>query len=451
MIKSAKILMPLLLLFLTSVARAQETVAVDLSVNNGSAIGRASGFLHAFNSTTPTTSTYVTPLKPQEMRSDYVYDEDPSTYATVVGMGAKPMYILGDAWIDNWGNYNPTNARVVTSATMSTWVTFVQARVNAALAAGQTQFQWDIWNEPDISDFWTGTPAQFYAAWQAAQAAIKGINSSQLVVGPSICCNSAFSMQDFLSFAHSNNVLPDVLDWHEASYEPSQIPVDYGTYSGYVGANNLGITKYSITEYGTDSNTYLPGSNVQYFAAIERAQLYESSHACWNNGNDCAQNGYPPDLDGALQTNATTQNALWYAYQAYANITGTVVGVTPSATVDGVAGQDSNLQQAYSVFGRNGGSTANITVTFNNVGSAAYLGAAGAVHVVAYSLPNDNGSGSSGPTQVISADYPVSSNSVSVTIPNMGSNDVAIVQLTPGAGSGSTRPSPPVVSQLVVH
>ncbi len=249
-----------------------------------------------------------------------------------------------------------------------------------------------------------------------------------------------------MAFAKANNVLPNIIAIHAtqtgSSYTAADMNSDISAIKSYLAANDPSITQIDVTEAVSQNDSYLPGVNVQFLAVAERQQLNGLAHSCWNNGSDCAQNGYPADLDGLLATDGSTTHAVWYAYQAYANITGTIVGVNPSQTVDGVAGQDSNLQQAYSIFGRNGGSTANITYNFANVSSASYLNQGGTVHAVAYLLANDNGKRPSGPVQVVDTNVTVASNAVSVTVPNMGSNDVAIIQLTPSGNPGATRPEP---------
>jgi hypothetical protein len=208
----------------------------------------------------------------------------------------------------------------------------------------------------------------------------------------------------------------------------------------YLASNDPGITKIDITEIVDSGSTYIPGTTVQYLAAMERGQIDAAAHSCWNN--DCFDNS----LDSLIGTNGTTISADWFAYQAYANITGTIVGVTPSATVDGIAGQDSGLHQAYAVFGRDGGST-DVTFTFTNISSAAYLYPNGEVHAMVYTLANDNGSGSSGPTLLTQEDVAVLANSISVSVPAMGTNDVAIIQLTSGPGA----PAPPVITGVTAH
>jgi hypothetical protein len=428
----------ILLLVLSSVSQAQtaDNVTVDFSSDQGAVTYRASGFLHGFNSTTPV-SADITPLKPQMLRSDFTdFGSDPNTYARSVSLGVtKNIFILGDDWIGNKGGFNPSGGRIVTSGQLSNWASMVALDVNTAISNGQT-FQWDIWNEPDISVFWTGTEAQYQAAWQTAVNTIRGINSGQIIVGPSTCCSPWGSFAtDLMAFAKTNNVLPNIVAIHENT-SPSQLESDVSAVKSYLAANDPGITQVDTTEIIDQGDTYNAGTVLQFLAAAEHAGVGAAARSCWNS--DCFDNS----LDG-LTNNGLI--AAWYAYQAYANITGRLVNVTPTSNVDGIAGQDSTLQQAYSVFGRNS-SPGTINITFSNIsGGANYLTATGSIHVNAFQLQNDSGSGSSGPVQIINTDYTVSADQIVVVVPSLGSNDVAILQLTPGAGAGSSsnKPNPP--------
>src|SRR5579864_8392515 len=211
MIRATKIVITFfVLLFASCVVRSQEIVTVDLSVNNGPATNRASGFLHGMNSTTPS-PTLVNPLKPKFFRGDVDFTQDSGTYGRISSLSATPIWVLGDSWI------SAGNARTVSSSTMSAWNTLVANTVRNAIAKGQT-FQWDIWNEPDLTEYWTGTEADYLAMWQNAVNTIRGIDPNQIIVGPSTCC-SAWSAwpTDLMVFAKANNVLPNIVTLHEFS------------------------------------------------------------------------------------------------------------------------------------------------------------------------------------------------------------------------------------------
>ena len=396
---------------------------IDFSVNNGAASYRASGFWNGINSTAPSPAL-VNPTKPRLMRGTSIYTTDSGTLPRVQSFspGTVPMFLLGDLWATTGGRSYPINP---CSGGCSAWTTFVTNTVNTY----GTSFVYDVLNEPDNAAVFSGTESDYDAAWSAAYTAIKAINGAIVIVGPS---TSSWDMwaTDFMAYATTNSMLPSELSFHETSTVPTATS-DIAAAKAYLAANNPSITKIDITQFDGLSTTYLPGTAVQYLSTLERTQVNDVARMCWNG--DCLDNS----LDGLIGTNGTTVRAVWYAYQGYGNITGNIIGVTASTngstTVDGVAGQDSTLKQAYSVFGISGAST-NVTFNFTNISSSAgYLIVGGLVHGKLYTVANDNGTGSTGPVLVSEADYTVSGNTISIALPSMTADSVAIVQLTPPA------------------
>jgi hypothetical protein len=423
-------MVPALLVVAIASASAQETVTVDLSADRGPVTYRASGFLHAMTSTSPS-DAFLSPVKGKMFRGAGMFDgtDGLNTYKRVVAQGAAPMYLLSDGW--GYGAPWPCD-----NSDCSSWTTHVANTVNSHRAMGMN-FQYDIWNEPDYSQFWGASKDQYQRMWKAAVQTIRAIDPSIIIVGPSTCCADGHGWNswatDLLVFAKANNVLPDIVSFHEL-LTPAQLTADVAAAKAYLAANTPSIARISVNEMVDQNSDFLPGRNVKYLAAAERAQVTSASHATWHGAGDSR------DLDNLLSLDKLSRHATWYAYQAYANITGTIVGVTAGGTVDGVAGRDATLNQAYSVFGRNAGS-GNVTFTFTNISSASYLNGGGQVHARVYALANDNGGGSSGPVQLSNADVAISGNAISLTVPSMGTDDVAIIQLTPGPGGGG-GPSP---------
>jgi hypothetical protein len=415
----------LTLLGFAGIVHAQ-TVTIDFSSTLGSANHRASGVFYGMGGTVPADNLLV-PLKLGEVRNDFSYvfglsQYDAGLYPRVVANGGHPILVLGDVWI---GEGNPS---YVDSSSMSAWTSFVAGIVNNAIAHGQT-FEYDVWNEPDlnISPGWEGTEAQFQAMWAATVNTIRGIDPSQVIMGPSACCSISW-MTDTLTFAKANSVLPNIVAFHEFG-GPGATASDIASVKSFLSANDPGLTLIAIPEMVSSSEDYLPGTNVQYLAAIERAQIQGAGHAFWSGADF---NNY--NLDGMLIGTSTTPRAIWYVYQGYGAIGGNIIAVTAASGVDGVAGFDSGACQSNSLFGVTGGET--VTFNYANISSAAScLIVGGKVHAKLFSLADDGGSGSSGPTLVSEADYTVSGDAIGPSIA-MGANGAAIIQLTPPSGGG---------------
>lgn len=439
-----------------------EEPTVDLSVNNGASTYRGSGFLAGYNSSTPG-SSLVNPVNGKLLRMDAGLENQycgspcvlvsSALYSRATGLGASVMYIIGDAWTQNWGGFNPTGSKIVDSSSTTAFENMVTEMVNLARSNSQT-ITWDIWNEPDTSAFWTGTEAQYQTMWKNAVNTIRGIDSGQQIAGPSTCCAGTGTAwgtwaTDLMAYAKTNSVLPNIVAFHAtqtgSSYTAANMNSDINAAKAYLAANDPSITKIDVTEEVSQNDVYLPGTNTQFMAVAERQQLNGVAHSCWNSGNDCAQNGFPPDLDGLLGTDATTVHAAWYAYQGYASITGNIAGVTSSTTVDGVAGLDASAKSSTAVFGRHG-ATGTVIFTYNNIPS--YLISGGNTNVALYNLANDGGSGSGGYVLISNGNVAVVGSSISVVDSTLGTNDAAkIVLTTPSGGGGGGGASDIYMSQ----
>jgi xylan 1,4-beta-xylosidase len=85
---------------------------------------------------------------------------------------------------------------------------------------------WEIWNEPDISSFWSGTPDQYYRLYEVTAKAIKAVDPSLLVGGPAMAGNLSF-FEGFLKYSRERRLPVDFVSWHIYTQDPSDI-VDRG-------------------------------------------------------------------------------------------------------------------------------------------------------------------------------------------------------------------------------
>ena len=93
-----------------------------------------------------------------------------------------------------WARPTPTDPDVtgpVTTAQRDWYVRFVTA-LAARYAAGGTVRALEIWNEPNLDQFWAPTPSavDYRALLTAAYAAVKGVDPTMLVLG---CCTGGAS------------------------------------------------------------------------------------------------------------------------------------------------------------------------------------------------------------------------------------------------------------------
>ncbi|WP_138223388.1 GH39 family glycosyl hydrolase [Nibricoccus aquaticus] len=87
----------------------------------------------------------------------------------------------------------------------------------------------EVWNEPNLHNwFWGGDKAQFLKLWQVTHNALKDVDASLRVGGPS--CGRAEWIEDLMLFGAANNCRPDYLTAHvynnDASVGEALAPFD---------------------------------------------------------------------------------------------------------------------------------------------------------------------------------------------------------------------------------
>jgi beta-xylosidase len=81
---------------------------------------------------------------------------------------------------------------------------------------------WEIWNEPDITEFWTGTPQQYYQLYETTARMIKNYDPSLKVGGPTLAGHTEF-LDGFLKYCREHQVPLDFVSWHIYSAEPYSV------------------------------------------------------------------------------------------------------------------------------------------------------------------------------------------------------------------------------------
>jgi hypothetical protein len=72
---------------------------------------------------------------------------------------------------------------------------------------------WEIWNEPDVHDFWTGTPEQYFKLYDTIATAVKSADPETRVGGPALGGYITF-LEKFLQFCRANKSPLDFVSWH---------------------------------------------------------------------------------------------------------------------------------------------------------------------------------------------------------------------------------------------
>jgi hypothetical protein len=164
------------------------------------------------------------------------------------------------------------------------WTSAVQQQLAAKLASPNITniYGWELWNEPDFT--WDVQHAgPFNDGWLKTYQLVRGSDPQTPIVGPSATHYYADFLQPFLSFCKANNVLPDVVSWHELATGGN------ADVEGHVAAyrqleEQLGIIPrpISINEYGRVYDMGAPGFLLRYIARVERAGVDSACLAFWH-------------------------------------------------------------------------------------------------------------------------------------------------------------------------
>jgi hypothetical protein len=416
----AQLFAAILLAIATPKACLAEQVSVDFLSSLRPLTHAGSGFLHSFSTTAPP-DNLVAPLKPQLFRS---WNEAGNTgifptYNRVTAMGAASQLVVSDVY--GYGPILPGDG-----GNWADWEKVCRDQATRALREGKT-IQFDIWNEPDIPGFWSRTKEQWLETWKRGVQAIRSVDPAATIVGPSIAIygNATVPMHEFLTYARDNNVLPNVISWHQFN---GFITEEVADYRAFTAAQGININRISLNEIVFVTDQYKPGVLPRYFGGIERNGIENAAHACWGEatGADSCSN---LSLDGLLTSDTKQPRSTWWTYERYGEMAGTSVSTVPSNTLDSVASFKDGA--AYVLLGRFvTPGIGNADVVLNNLGAVPNLIVNGQVHVRAERIVDSGIAASAGPIAMIDANFSVVGGQLSLALPSFNGNDAYFLMLT---------------------
>lgn len=406
---------------LTNVANATPTLVVNANQTLRSVTHVASGGLYGLGSNSTPDDSMVTPLHPKEFVQMAPGGHQLPNGATVPG---------GDALV-----VAPKAARAGARVTIrmpdfypnfpyrwvswSNWLSVVDGQIAARQAASSITniHAWELWNEPDWT--WDTTNAgSFTAGWQRTFQEVRSKDATTPIQGPSISTYNASFMSSFLSFAKANNVLPNIISWHELSGQ-GNIAAHISAYRSLEASLGIGPLPISIEEYATPGEMGIPGSLVGYIAKFERGGIDNAELAFWN------QYGTFDDL----VVNNNQPNGGWWLYKWYGDMTGNMLVTTPPAQtgLDGAASVNSARNLVSVILGGGSGTNA---VTINGLNSLSAFGTTAKV-TLEYVPSSGRTTASAGTTVLSVTNLPITNGSITVPITGMDSTGAYRLQVTP--------------------
>lgn len=412
---------------------AVDTVQVNFASTGKAMTLRGNGLL---NSLEPeyiqTPNALIDPLKVTLFRDPFRGNGNlVATSARAAALGAKFEVVMSHNF-----DYDPA---------AQTFTAFRDAFAARCLSATQyvrdnnngRVVQWDVWNEADL--FWPNTAdpsGEYLATYQAGVDAIRSVDASAIIVGPSLADYGSdynkVTMSQFLDYAKANNALPNILSWHEFNFNSSGgsqfIVANVAAARTLMTTKGISIPAINLNEMLGPSEQFNPGVLAHYFGNLDRAGAGAGVHSTWQepsgaqneNGNVLAGLLTPdPRPLGSTDPDPRQRRSTWWVYERYARLTGEVATVTVTTAVgkreNGIASKDTGVARL--LLGRT--SIANdgtVAVTFSNLDQVNGLIFNNKVRVLAELITDSGEAASAGPVTKINAHYALSSNALTLTL-----------------------------------
>jgi hypothetical protein len=408
-------------------AAATTTLTVDLGTSLGPVTHAASGSLYGVTETLPADVTnLIGPLHPYVFNNPAADQQQPVGDAIVVAgrlapVGGKVSIRLAD-WLKGF----------YTFTTMSDWLSKVDMTASRRKSANLTNiYGYEIWNEPQ-GTYASSNPLSFNDFWAQTYAELRKVDPTIKIIGPSTSYYSNSYMQSFLQYCKTNNVVPDIISWHQLS--GSNFTSDVQAYRSLEKTLGIGPLPISINEYSGAADLSVegqPGASAPLIAKFERFRVDSACISYWDVSH--------PGRLGSLLASNTQTNGGWWFYKWYGDMAGNMVSTTPPtpsspSALDGFANLDASGRSASVLFG--GTNDGTVAVVVKGFQAAGIFGTS--VHAVVEHTPFvDRTTVVTATTTLSTSNVTVANDQVTVTVSGANSTDGYRVTLTPvGGGSG---------------
>jgi len=438
-------------------ALAAESLSVNLAAATGSAASVGEGFLYGVSQDgTAPPDQFAQPLGITAMRAGGHatptggWIADGYTYGT--STKAQVAEVIAQAKRFTAGSYHaqyqvllsdiygadgsqPSNTTwPCTAGNCANFVTFLDDVVGAIQASGVT-VTYDLWNEPDTSEFWAPgvVTTQYFEMWDTADNTIKSLAPSALTVGPDFAADPAQNPTEwskFLAHVKSAGTAPSEISNHLEGDGDDPVAVATSI-DGDLSTAGISSRPLSANEF-LPENDQTAGQTAWYLARFAQSGYANAARGNWAS---CCVNPY---LAGTIVSNGNggySYTGQWWTFRAYADLTGSRVSTSGEVGNTAIsASEDSSRRRAVALVGDIGGYTGAASVTFTGLSSASWLANAGNVNVTVYRIPDQSPLNS--PDVVTKEIVSASSGSITVPITFAAGGDALAIYLTPGFAAG---------------
>jgi hypothetical protein len=338
-------------------------------------------------------------------------------YAKAKAMGASMSLLLSD-------DYQYSCPLPGANGDWTAFEGFMAQLIDSVKANGMTgpDVRWELWNESDYAPtFWSGTQAQWLETWKHEYQQIRAALPSAVIEGPSFATGPGGSaMNAFLDYAKANDVLPDILNWHEAGGGSDPVADLAAINRGLSTRGITAVKRFDINEYGSKAEQN-PGHSAWFLARFDRAGI-PGMRSNWAGGTTFFSNM------GDLVAANWLPNSQYWVYKRYADQTGLRINTIAGTQVDAVGYEDAAAAKSIIVVGNRGGSTGAVNVIIKNVPS--WLQSEGKAKVLVEMMPTGTAAASA-PAAVSNVSVPVTCNTLVVTLDWATATDGYALTLTP--------------------
>lgn len=408
---------------------ANDTIDIDFSQNS---LPRASlsGILLGMDPVSPQDGV-ISPLRPSMWRGgSWILQR-------ALGFGSRYSLLMSEDYGYPNSNYGGRGAPWLNWTAYESFV-----RDLARQHIGQPVY-WEPWNEPDISEFWTGTMAQYYELYARTYRVLRQeLGPNVMVGGPSLAFSKRESIRSFLDYCVSQSVEVNFLACHDLDID-DDIPslktrlVDRrASFLDNIAYSSLDLREIHSNEFIGPSAKYQPAENLAYLAQGELGGADAACKGAWwdDIGESTAHNR---TLAGLVTRQTYQPRSGWWLFKTYSDgVNGRTTSTSTNPAITSLASRISDTPQTgqvligyYNRFNSNFGSRS-VRVNANQL-SAISGGFGGICKVDTYLIDNLGEapvlSLSTMSTQIL----PVAQDSVSFEVPNIGLHQVVLAKLRP--------------------
>lgn len=439
-------------------AAAGESLSVNLAAPQKPSTAVGEGFLYGISEDgTQPTDQYLQPLGITAFRGggwfsggwikdNYQYGSatqadiasiiDEAKRLTQPPYHAQYQVLVSDIYGANGGQ--PSNTTYpCDNGNCSNWISFIDSTVGALQATG-LPFAYDIWNEPDISDFWTRgvDSTQYFQMWDTAYREIRRIAPKALIVGPSMAfppSQNPGEWQTWLAHVKAAGTVPDEITNHDEGDGDDPVTIAQSIDSDLT-SNGIPLVPLSANEY-QPADRQTAGVTAWYLARFAQSNYINAMRGNWS----CCT---IPNLTGVLTQSGGSwvPNGDWWVMRDYADMTGTLVSTSGQVGSTAIsAAEDSTNKRAVAIIGDDNGYTGTASVTFSGLSSTPYLANGGSVNVVVQRIPDQ--APLTSPQVVLTENVSASSGTITVPFTFQAAHDAFAIYLTPAQSSSSGAPA----------